>query len=134
MAALHCFVQKHYYVFWGFFNVSGLIIQTRTGKHISTRQPVFFAFLAQVFILPYQSLLSSILSIWSQSVQGKEKKNHSTQAEKHQIGGYVRQGSVVRLVFIVSWVFPSLLSAQEGFYRPKEILQSSFSSTHVRFR
>lgn len=63
-----------------------------------------------------------------------KKKNHSTQAEKHQIGGYVKQGSVVRLVFIVSWVFPSLLSAQEGFYRPNEILQSSFSSTHVRFR
>lgn len=86
------------------------------------------------FLISRSFHLSSILSIWSQSVQGKEKKIHSTQAEKHQIRGYDGQGSVARLVFTVSWVFPSLLSAQEGFYRPGEILQSSFSSTHVKFR
>lgn len=101
-----------------------LLFKHKQGSTI--RWPVFFAFLSQVFVLSYQSLLSSFIHtihLVSISVQSKEKKITAQQAEKHQSRGYDSRGSVVRLVFIVSWVFPSLLSAQEGFYSPEEILE-----------
>lgn len=61
------------------FYVSGLIIQTQTGKHISTRRPVFIAFLSQVFILPYQSLLSSFIhTIHLVSISAGQRKKKST--------------------------------------------------------
>lgn len=74
MAALQSFVQKHLYIYI-FFLMSVVLLFKHKQASISQRDSPS-SLLSRLKCLSFliSRSLSSILSIWSQSVQGKEKK------------------------------------------------------------